>query len=126
MFVNFIFSIVIKISKFQYRRCKKIFLFNNELYHHFRVDCNFKIAISIFSKKSKFFNDIEIYFVKNVIFFTIDITKKINNFNQFDTITFDKFTNSFIVDFIISFEFIIIRFNVDSSIEMKIEYKFKN
>ena len=54
-----------------------------------------------------------------------NVTKKINNFNQFDTITFDEFTNSFIVNFI-SFEFIIIHFNVDSSIEIKIEYKFKN
>ena len=123
MSVNFTFSVVIRISKSQCRRCKKIFSFNNELHHHFRVDCNFKIAISVFSKKSKFFNDIETYSIKNVIFFTIDATKKISNFNQLDTITSDELTNSFSF---ISFEFIIIRFNVDSSVEIKIEYKFKN
>ena len=125
MFVNFTSSIVIKISKSHCRRCKKIFSFNNELHYHFRADCNFRTAISILLKKSKFFNDIETYFVKNVIFFTIDATKKINNSSQFDTITFDEFTSSFIVNFI-SFELIIIRFSVDSSTKIEIEYEFKN
>ena len=122
MFVNFTSSIVIKVSKFHCRRCKKIFSFNNELHHHLRVDCN----VSVFSKESKSLNDIETYSVKSVISFTIDATKRINNFNQFDTTTFDRLTSSFIVDFIISFEFTIIRFSVDSSIEMKIDYEFRD
>ena len=126
MSVNFTFSVVIRISKSQCRRCKKIFSFNNELHHHFRADCNFRIAISVFSKRSKIFNDIEVYFVTSVIFFTIDVTKKISNFSQFDTVTTDEFTSLFIVDFIISFVFIIIRFNIDSSTEIEIEYEFKD
>ena len=117
IFVNFIASIVvIKSSLFHCRRCKKIFTFNNELHRHFRVDCNL-----IFSKKSKFFNDVEIYFVKNVNSFTIDVTKKINEFNQSNTITFVEFTNSFI-----SFEFIIIRFNVDSFANIDTKYEFRD
>ena len=126
MSVNFTSSIVIKASKSHCRRCKKIFSFNNELHHHLRVDCNFRIAISVSSKKSKFLNDIEAYSVKSVISSTIDVTKKINNFSQFDTTTSDEFTSSFIVDFTISLELIIIRFNVDSSIEMRIDYEFRD
>ena len=125
MSVNFTSSIVTRVSKSQCRRCKKTFSFNNELHHHFRANCNFRVVISVFSKESKFFNDIEAYFVKSVISSTIDVTKKINNFNQFDTITFDELTSLSIVNFI-SFEFIIIRFNVDSSIEIEIEYEFRD
>ena len=126
MFVNFTSLVVTKISKSHCRRCKKIFSFNNELHHHLRVDCNFRIAISISSERSKSLNDIEAYSVKNIVSFTIDVTKKINNFNQFDATTSDEFTNLFIVDFTISFELTIIRFNVDSSIEINIEYEFRD
>ena len=115
--VNFIASIiVIKSSLFHCRRCKKTFTFNNELHRHFRVDCSL-----IFSEKSKFFSDVEVYFVKNVSSFTIDVTKKISEFSQSKIVTFVKFTNSFI-----SFEFIIIRFNVDSFANIDTKYEFRN
>ena len=115
--VNFIASIVvIKSSLSHCRRCKKIFTFNNELHRHLRVDCNL-----ILSEKSKFFNDVEIYFVKNVNSFTIDVTKEISEFNQSNIVTFVEFTSSFT-----SSEFTIIRFNVDSFADIDTKYEFRD
>jgi hypothetical protein len=119
IFVNFIASIImIKSSLFHCRRCKKIFTFNNELHRHFRIDCN-----SIFLKKSKFFNNVETYSIKNFNFnsFTIDVTKEINEIDQSNIDTFVEFMNSFIL-----FEFIIIRFNVDSSANIDTKYEFRD
>ena len=117
IFVNFIASIVvIKSSLSHCRRCRKIFTFNNELHRHFRADCSL-----IFSEKSKFFSDVEIYFVKNVNSFTIDATKEISEFNQSNIVTFVEFTSSSI-----SFEFIIIRFNVDSFANIDTKYEFRD
>ena len=117
IFVNFIASIVvIKSSLSHCRRCKKIFTFNNELHRHLRADCSL-----ILSEKSKFFSDVEVYFVKNVNSFTIDVTKEISEFNQSNIVTFVEFINSFI-----SSEFIIIRFNVDSFADIDTKYEFRD
>ena len=116
-FVNFIASImIVKSSLFYCRRCKKTFTFNNELHRHVRVDCNL-----IFSKKSKSLNNVEIYFVKNVNSFTIDVTKEISESSQSNIVTSVELTNSSI-----SSEFIIIRFSVDSSANIDTEYEFRD
>ena len=116
-FVNFIASImIVKSSLFHCRRCRKTFTFNNELYRHVRVDCNL-----IFSEKSKSFNNVEIYFVKKINSSTIDVTKEINEFSQSNIVTFVELTNSSI-----SSEFIIIRFNVDSSTNIDTKYEFRD
>ena len=116
-FVNFIASIVmIKSSLSHCRRCRKTFTFNNELHRHLRVDCNLT-----FSEKSKFFSDVEVYSVKSVSSSTIDVTKEINEFSQSNIVTFVELTNSSI-----SSEFIIIRFNVDSSTNIDTKYEFRD
>ena len=117
IFVNFIASIVVTKSSLSHcRRCKKIFTFNNELHRHFRADCSL-----IFSKKSKFFSDAEIYSVKNVSSSTIDATKKISESSQSNIVTFVELTSSFT-----SFESIIIRFNVDSFADIDTRYEFRD
>ena len=124
IFVNFIASIIIiKSSLSHCRRCKKIFTFNNELHRHFRIDCSFN-----FSKRAKFLSNVEIYSIKNFNSFTIDVIKKINEFNQLNTITFVELIEIDVIDFhfIISFELIIIRFNVDSSTNIDTKYEFRD
>ena len=123
-FVNFIaIIIVIKSSLFYCRRCKKTFTFNNELHRHLRINCNFNS-----SKKAKFLNNVEIYFVKNFNSFTIDVIKKINEFNQLNTITSVELIEIDVIDSdsTISSEFIIIRFNVDSSTDIDTKYEFRD
>ena len=123
-FVNFIASIiVIKSSLSHCRRCKKTFTFNNELHRHLRIDCSF-----IFSEKSKFLSNVEVYSVKDFSSFTIDAIKEISEFNQLNTITFAELIEIDVIDFdfTISFEFIIIRFNVDSSTNIDTEYEFRD
>ena len=116
-FVNFIASIiVIKSSLSHCRRCKKTFTFNNELHRHLRANCSL-----ILSERSKFFSDVEIYFVKSVSSFTIDVTKEISEFSQSNIVTFVEFTNSST-----SSESIIIRSNVDSSADIDTRYEFRD
>ena len=115
--VNFIASImIIKSSLSHCRRCKKTFTFNNELHRHVRADCSL-----IFSEKSKSLNNVEIYSVKSVNSFTIDVTKEINESNQSNIVTSVELTSSSI-----SSEFIIIRSNVDSSTDINTEYEFRD
>ena len=123
-FVNFIASIVIiKSSLSHCRRCKKTFTFNNELHRHFRIDCNFS-----FSRKTKFLSNVEVYSVKDFNSFTIDAIKESNEFNQSNIITSVELIEIDVIDldFIISFEFIIIRFSVDSSTDINTEYEFRD
>ena len=107
---------IIKSSLSHCRRCKKTFTFNNELHRHVRADCSL-----IFSEKSKSLNNVEIYSVKSVNSFTIDVTKEINESNQSNIVTSVELTSSSI-----SSEFIIIRSNVDSSTDINTEYEFRD
>ena len=123
-FVNFIASIiVIKSSLSHCRRCKKTFTFNNELHRHFRIDCNFNL-----SRETKFLSNVEVYSVKDFSSSTIDAIKEISESSQSNTITFVELVEIDVIDSdsTISFKFIIIRFNVDSSTDIDTEYEFRD
>ena len=87
-----IFVTIIKTFESRYRRYKKSFLFNNELYRHIRVDCHFQIddvvKKNFANTLSKLFNVAISFFTLVIVVYSINIIDVIKNF---DTKTFNHF-----------------------------------